>query len=286
MLYRFYLHIKSSFVIHHYEIEKVFIDIQSFEMLRTTKFRSAFLIFYSGCGILSVMFDKKSQRLKITRWLVFKNCLMYPLSILFRVLVFIFIRPKKPDSEDNVISITFFATYTLSLFFINNILTSQLCIWLQLLKCKPNQCFLNDLITGHKGNEFKIVNFSGKCLIFFLVFAMVNLFEIVVELLIYIPKGWKISLLVLFAHFEDLIPVVHFSYLGILLLVLEFNLKTFNSILFKIVENKEKSQAKVSFVFRKFLEVHQLFLSFNNSFGTLLTVITVYQITSISIGVR
>lgn len=233
------------------------------------------LLYFNLNGILSLKYSK--QKFQISRVFFVFNFL---LPFLF---TFYFIFPKLPGEvakTHNVKISKFLYKMSLTIFLQFNVLPF-ICIWIQLYQRNKILSILSDIFEYLRKHlsECDVGKIVKEFLMNLMIFLFFLLAKNILSFFAFLNFSWKSLLVVSFLQWNDFVPLY---FLQFIFLILTFVKISVESLKRHYHEEKFKANFDVIKMESKFLELHEIMVGIEKTFGFLLSIVVLLLVFLVS----
>lgn len=249
------------------------------------------LFIFNSTGVLSLKYNKLTQSLELSKLIFAKNVLLSPMLLMLKAFLLVNLDISKAFVEDKVLipGLTQFFDSLNDVSWVMYLVTVILCAYIQLFKQKKILNVCNNFMKFLKDDErvtFLPV-FKRKLSKILSLSIAILLFNSVVEFSISYKLNLSGLLVYVVGHYELLFLFTNIYFIGMFMLLFEIFLKNFHHEIKQI--SCESSYNDISIrrtdLLTKFLDFHKLVMDFNDAFGDLLTILTIFEVTDMTIKV-
>lgn len=217
-------------------------------------------------GYTGIVFDESIPKFSVSKW----RCLVvYPVYGILRIIFSSFVPRKftnKPPSEDSSERLTIFFVQTIIVLTFSLLVCPLACIFYPLMRKKRIDSFLRNLVNCQKafGNYHGFIGFSQTFYVSLIAVILMIVFILIMEFIF--ASNLLQGFVVLISYSELFLIIFGMAFLGALIEILGHNLRSLKESL---------GRKRDAIAFRQFLDIHQMLLDFNDTFGVFLTILAI-----------
>lgn len=246
--------------------------------------------FFNFFGVLSVKYNFGNSKFEWSKWTGLKNICIIPFLFIAKPYLQRFLMlgiETYKINATNITGVTVVLSITMLVLSRAEVVIAFLCISVQHLNFKSVLEFLNMFATLLKSCD-KIYllrpfmksflrNLAGSFLIISVAF--------IIEFVVWLNFSWAVLFYFMIRHVEMLMIWAFTSFLNLFLIFFEYNLRHFNELIKRKSKKSLKYSLDTSRILRKFYDLQEMFMSFNKTFGLVLTLLVALYISEITMKV-
>lgn len=246
--------------------------------------------FFNFFGVLSVKYNSGNNKFELSKWTGLKNICILPFLFIAKpyLLRFLVLGIESYKIKiSNITGVTVVLSTIMLVLSRAEVVVAFLCISIQILNYKSVLEFLNKFAMLLESSD-KIYllrpfmksflrNLAGSLLIISVAFT--------IEFVVWLNFSWAMLFYFMIRHVEMLMIWSFTSFLNMFLIFFEHNLRTVNELIKRNSRKSLKYSLEPSRILRKFYDLREMFMSFNKTFGLVLTLLVALYISEITMKV-